>query len=371
MKNIIPLILALICVRISSATDLFQFMKISENDTSYVSHTEIHVYDLQHNLVRSEYTDRLGRVWLEDLPTNTYNILVELGDSPTKQSIEIKNKNTLKVIHLFESQRSYARLINRKNRDPISKKDVFVVALPRYSVLPLRLKRMLQQSNPEGDPNLTGELFYNSLDVRCKANLLNIYQKMKSTLFGNGRDAFSYVKSINSIENVDILAKVEDSLWVEIQDSYYFKPVPDLDYDPPPNYSQVGSFKTRDNHAILHTTFLYNDETSSLIVRIDIDKSSGLSHTFHVIGYALSGDPIRPFEIYYYLLEYLMIDPGYSLYKSKTNKNGIFALSMLKDPKCDWFIWVEGYKNFQIYYLDDSQNKLQREIVIALEVNYE
>jgi hypothetical protein len=58
-----------------------------------------------------------------------------------------------------------------------------------------------------------GESLYGSLDDIRKAGLLNLYAKMRATVFQGGGNAFSYVDSLTLVLGDRLLATVHKSLW--------------------------------------------------------------------------------------------------------------------------------------------------------------
>lgn len=193
---------------------------------------------------------------------------------------------------------------------------VIQVITPEYEHLNDDLKHVLENSDIEAHDDLKGESLYTALDNIRKAGLLNIYHKMKATVFQNGRDTFSFVDSITRIRGDRFFAHVKKDLRDEVKSSLsqrLFKIVPNLDHDPPRGYEKAGSFKTRCNYGNLQLTFFCKEDDLKFMIDADIDDAAGLLHTFHVIEHTLTGTDTHPYDIHQILLQHQKLDPNYVL----------------------------------------------------------
>ena len=199
---------------------------------------------------------------------------------------------------------------------PIDPDKVTGITAPEYAMLPDDLKRVLEESNIESQPDLKGEALYFALDDTRKAGLLNIYHKMRMTVFQSGGDAFSFVSSFTRIRGDRFFAHVKKDFRDEVKNSLSYKlfnSAPNLDHTPPPGYLKAGSFKTPDRYGNLQLTFFCKDDDVEFIVDADIDDAAGILHTFQVIEHYLTREGTHPYDIHEILLAHQKIDPGYKL----------------------------------------------------------
>ena len=199
---------------------------------------------------------------------------------------------------------------------PVDPDRVTRVDFPAYDDLGDDLKAVLQSSSVEGNENVQGEELYEALDDHRAAGLLNVYTKMKMTVFENGRDAFSYVSSLTRIRAQRFFAKVRKELRDEVKNSIaanLFHDVSGALHTPPPGFSPADSFKTRDRYGNLQLTFFSKPDTLEFIIDADIDDAQGIEHVFQVIRPLLTGKNTHPYDVHEILLAYQQIDPLYKL----------------------------------------------------------
>jgi len=191
---------------------------------------------------------------------------------------------------------------------------VIRIEAPQYAELKDDLKQVLENSQVESHPHAKGEDLYTALDDIRKAGLLNIYSKMKATVFQNERNAFSYVRSLTRVRGDRFFAHVEIDLRDEVKNSIpstLFKDAPNLDHTPPLGYSNAGSFKTQDKYGNLQLTFFFKSDFRKFMIDADIDDASGILHTFQVIEHYITGEGTHPYDIHEILLQHQKLDPGY------------------------------------------------------------
>ncbi|HET9533278.1 MAG TPA: hypothetical protein VFQ92_23180 [Blastocatellia bacterium] len=187
---------------------------------------------------------------------------------------------------------------------------------PDYDDLGDDLKAVLQGSGVEGNESLQGADLYQALDDHRKAGLLNVYKKMKTTVFENGHDSFSYVSSMTRIRAQRFFAKVRKELRDEVKNSIasnLFHEVSGALHTPPPGFSSADSLKTRERYGNLQLSFFSKPETLEFMIDADIDDAQGIEHVFQVIRPWLTGKNTHPYDVHQILLAYQKIDPMYKL----------------------------------------------------------
>ncbi|HKY05429.1 MAG TPA: hypothetical protein VJQ56_11090 [Blastocatellia bacterium] len=199
---------------------------------------------------------------------------------------------------------------------PVDPDRVVGVEFPEFEGLADDLKAVLQASDVEGSEGARGADLYKALDNPRKAGLLNIYAKMKATLFENGRDSFSYVSSLTRVRAQRFFARVRKELRDEVKNSVasnLFDEVSGALHTPPPGFTSADSFKTGDRYGNLQITFFSKPETLEFIIDADIDDASGIEHIFQVIRPWLTGKNTNPYDVHEILIAYQKIDPMYRL----------------------------------------------------------
>lgn len=199
---------------------------------------------------------------------------------------------------------------------PVDPDRVADVEFPEYEDLAADLKSVLQASDVEGNEGLHGEDLYKALDNPRKAGLLNVYTKMKATVFENGRDAFSYVSSLTRVRAQRFFAKVRKELRDEVKNSIasnLFHEVSGALHTPPPGFSSADSFKTREKYGNLQLSFFSKPETLEFIIDADIDDAQGIEHVFQVLRPFFTGKNTNPYDVHEILIAYQKIDPMYRL----------------------------------------------------------
>lgn len=189
---------------------------------------------------------------------------------------------------------------------------------PEFSLLAQEFKDVLASSDVEFWPGLNGEQLYDALELEPikKAGLFNLHAKMNATSFQNGNSVFSYVTSITRVRGDRIFAHVRKDLRDEVKNACIveqFTEVSGALHTPPPNFMQVGSFKSSEQYGNLQLTFFSNPNTLDFIVDADIDDANGLEHIFQVAQNELTGSITHPYDIHQILIYEQQIDPGYRL----------------------------------------------------------
>ena len=199
---------------------------------------------------------------------------------------------------------------------PLDPDKVIGIDAPTFKNLGEDLKKVLENSQVESHPALKGQNLYQALDDTRKAGLLNIYHKMRATIFQNGRDTFSYITSLTRIRGDRFFAKVQQPLRDEVKNSIpgkLFHDTTTLAHTPPPGYEKAGSFKTLDTYGNLQLTFFNKTASLDFMIDADIDDAQGIGHVFQVVGHLLTGEETHPYDIHEILLQHQKLDPGYAL----------------------------------------------------------
>ena len=246
-------------------------------------------------------TQRLRVTGLDSTQGGTFHVLVfPVRYRPVSQFVRVLEGKT--VQHTFVL--------------PVDPDRVKSVEFLAYDDLGDDLKTALQTSSVEGNEALQGEELYKALDDPRKAGLVNVYTKMKNTVFENGRDCFSYVSSFTRIRAQRFFAKVRKELRDEVKNSVasnLFDEVSGALHTPPPGFKSADSFKTRDKYGNLQLSFFSKPDTLEFMIDADIDDASGIEHIFQVIRPWLTGKNTNPYDVHEILLAYQKIDPMYRL----------------------------------------------------------
>jgi len=193
---------------------------------------------------------------------------------------------------------------------------VLHVNFPPYAELGDDLKRVLKDSTVEGNEDKKGEALFDALKDLRAAGLLNLYAKMKATIFEGGLDAFSFVTSLRRVRGERFFANVKKDFRDAVkngQHTHLFDEADDSQHEPPPGYKRANSFKTQDGHGNLQVTFFRKEDELEFIADVDIDGSKGLEHAFDVISHTITGKDSHPYDIHAILLKAQEIDTGYKL----------------------------------------------------------
>ena len=151
--------------------------------------------------------DASKRILIPDLHEGLYKISIyPTLYHPIKQFITIREEQIKRESFTF----------------PIDPAKVTRIDAPSYNDLPAELVQILQKSEIEFCPGLKGEDLYLALDDVRKAGLLNIFNKMRATVFQNGCDVFSYVTCLTRIRGDRFFAKVQPCLRDEVKNSILF-----------------------------------------------------------------------------------------------------------------------------------------------------
>lgn len=197
---------------------------------------------------------------------------------------------------------------------PIDPDRVGHVAFPPYEELDARLTGVLARSaRVRGHDGLSGHDLYEALDPVNRAGLLNIAAKSLVTPFAGGRDLLDHITLLD-IRGDRCFAQVPGRLRQDVEHAgsgELFRAVPGGLHEPPPGFSRVGSFKTRDAYGNLQLTFFR--QADEWVADVDIDDAAGLEHVFQVVRNSLRRAPTHPYCIHQILVGYQQLDPGYRL----------------------------------------------------------
>ena len=200
---------------------------------------------------------------------------------------------------------------------PVLAKRVTGIQAPDFAGLPQDLQDVLSASKTVEDSEGTvGRPLYDLLDAPRKAGLLNIYFKMKHTVFASGKDVFSFVTDFTRFRGDRFFANVKKELRDETKNSQatnLFQEVDDSMHTPPPSFQLADSYKTPDRYGNLQLTFMSNSATLQFRVDADIDDAQGIGHIFQVLDHLVTGGDTNPFDIHEILVFSQKIDPQYTL----------------------------------------------------------
>lgn len=223
----------------------------------------------------------------------------------------MRHRPVSRFVRIREGQTTNERLVL-----PIEPDKVSEVEFPSHDALPDDLKKVLEDSKVEGYEEKQGADLFQVLDNFRKAGLLNLYWKMQRTSFQNGRNVFSYASSLKRARGDRIFVTVQKDLRDEVKNSISYRLFHEVSgalHTPPPEYSTVDSFKTRDKYGNLQLTFFAKASTLEFLVDADIDDAQGVEHVFQVVGHSITGGKTHPYDIHEILTQHQGIDPGYRL----------------------------------------------------------
>lgn len=265
------------------------------------------------------------------------NVDISLKHTVASHSIRLRNINASKLItitNLYGGRynidikpvryHSVTRSLVLDNRGitnetfvlPVNRERVSAVEFPGFDTLARDLKQVLERSKIEELEEMSGESLYASLDDIRKAGLLNLYARMRATVFQDGKNAFSYVDSLRHLRQDSLLAVARTSLRKETQGavSYrLFHTTPATLHIPPAGYSPLGSFKTLENYGNLQLTFFGKPRGRVMMMDARIDDAQGIQHVFQAVDHNSSLGQSHPYDIHEILVEYQKIDPGFRL----------------------------------------------------------
>jgi hypothetical protein len=246
-----------------------------------------------------------GRLKISDLestPDGQYQVLV----------FPLRHRPVSRFIRIVENKTVQQTVVLPVDPDRVSRAE-----FPPFESLAEDLKLVLQNSSIEGHEDKPGaELYQQALDDPQKAGLLNLYAKMNATRFLNNRSVFSYVTSLTRIRGDRFFARVQRDLRDEVKNSQasrLFHEVSATLHTPPPTFSLIDSFKTKESYGNLQLTFFNNPATLDFMIDADIDDAQGIGHVFQVLSHFLTGGQTHPYDIHEILLYHQKLDPGYQL----------------------------------------------------------
>lgn len=189
---------------------------------------------------------------------------------------------------------------------------------PRFADLPAAFRRGLEQAGmvalASEDADLVGAqgaALYEALGPLRKACLLNLVAK--ATHPSTERLA-RFVRAPTVLRQDRCFAEVDPALHALLCRSDRFVSAPSLLHAPPPGFTRLDSFKSRDPHANIQVTFMRAATGEAMWADIDIDEADGLRHGFEVIRNAVIDGRTNPYLIRELLLkadDETPIDPKY------------------------------------------------------------
>lgn len=248
----------------------------------------------------------------------------------TKKRLKIKNLDSssggIYSVQIFPLRRRpvsrFVKVLEDKTLQqtfilPVDPDRVVAVEFPAFDQLGDDLQQVLSESNSvEGNEGSAGRALFDALDDFRKAGLLNIYAKMRNTVFPSGKNVFSFVSQFNRIRAQRFFARVLKEMRDEVINSVasnLFREVSGALHTPPPGFQSVDSFKTREDYGNLQLTFFSKPESLEFVVDADLDDAQGVEHIFQVLRPIFTGENTNPFDIHEILIMHHKIDPGYRL----------------------------------------------------------
>jgi hypothetical protein len=198
-------------------------------------------------------------------------------------------------------------------RLPVDADKVTGIEAPAFARLDPELRRVLNASNIDTNPGVSGQALYDSLDAVRRACLLNIFTKASATVLRNGRTCFEHLGGMIKLRGDRFFAKTGGALREEVQNARdLFEEVSGALHHPPDGFTSARSFKTKDRFGNLQLTFFRRGETGDdYLVDADIDEASGIEHGFEVLRNHLTGHRTSPYDIRDILIAHQQLDPGY------------------------------------------------------------
>lgn len=163
--------------------------------------------------------------------------------------------------------------------------------------------------------------FWNNLNKRNRATILNLSAKMFHEKIQNGQPLIELVEKIepellNEENRARVFARVDANLIGKLRSlPKKFKSAPGIAHHFPGNWRSFpnNSFKSRDEAGNIQFTFATNND-DLFLADIDLDDHSGIQHAFDVIKHTLSGVDTDPYDIHQILRFFQPeVDPEYLL----------------------------------------------------------
>jgi hypothetical protein len=291
----------------------------------------------QNGRLKLNLTDIYGNVVEETVTVSLHNqtrgdtkkVEVDFSKGDVVNGLYTLQKGIYNIVVDAPSYLPVTRFVNIKpNGDtevslklPFDPEKVTNVQFPIYGELPKEMRLLLSNSdNVFGFEGKHGEALYNALDDLRKASLLNLTTKARATACSGGRSVLSYIVEIRELRGDRFIAVVDRGLREETKNGLLtdtFRQVAGtLNYSLIrfTGFTTVGSFRTADEFGSLQLTFFAKDD--ALIADVDIDESSGVSHTFQVLKSYFSGKPTHPYNIHEILYTNQNLDSGLRLLPS-------------------------------------------------------
>ncbi len=198
-------------------------------------------------------------------------------------------------------------------RMPVDADKVTGIDAPAFAKLDSELRRVLNASNIDTNPGVSGQALYDSLDDIRQACLLNIFTKATATVLRDGRTCFEHIGGLVKLRGDRFFAQTGGAFREEVQNARdLFGEVSGALHHPPDGFTPARSFKTKDRFGNLQTSFFRRGETGDdYLVDVDIDEASGIEHGFEVLRNHLTGHRTSPFDIRDILIAHQQLDPGY------------------------------------------------------------
>jgi hypothetical protein len=153
-----------------------------------------------------------------------------------------------------------------------------------------------------------------------KGGLLNLYAKMKNTVFPDRTTVFDHVHEIWRVLPARLFSIVDASLLDMAKGNpALFHQVSEVLHQPfDDNWQLVDSYKTYDVAGNLQLTFAEDNAGEFLAMGLrmsdtDIDDHQDIRHAFDVIQHALTSTDSNPYDIHEILMFFQKIDAGYRL----------------------------------------------------------
>ena len=188
---------------------------------------------------------------------------------------------------------------------PLDPERVTEVRFPEYPSLPPELLRVLDCSEIEGISG-SGAALYAGLNDIQRAGLFNLFAKMSSVGFSDGRTVWSYVDCVYRVRPDRIFVDVQPALRDLVKGavaSGRFRSVSGRLHTPPPGFVEAGSFKTDERYGNLQLSF-FATVCAPLAFKVDadIDDVAGIGHVFQVLRNWVTDGTTHPYDVHQILV---------------------------------------------------------------------
>lgn len=199
---------------------------------------------------------------------------------------------------------------------PLHPDRVTDVTFPPYEAVDVALRRVLESSEVEGIAG-TGQAIYERLTSTQRAGMFNLFAKMTTFGFDDGRNVWSFVDRLYRIRADRVFVDVQPALRDLVKGAVAeerFREVSGKLHTPPPGFGAAGSFKTDERYGNLQLSFFVSvDLPLRFKVDADIDDAAGLGHVFQVLRNFITKGTTHPYDIHQILVFRQEVELPYQL----------------------------------------------------------